>query len=101
MEVTEDVIREALRAVIDPELGVNIVDLGLVYEISILPEGGVFVEMTLTTQGCPMSSYLSQMARQAVGGVEGVKAYTVNVVFNPAWNPGMMSDAARRQLGGH
>lgn len=100
MEVTEDAVREALRTVIDPELGVNIVDLGLIYAIDLFPEGGVSVQMTLTTPGCPMSTYLPNVARQAAEQVEGVKAAMVNLVWSPAWSPAMMSEQARKQLGG-
>jgi metal-sulfur cluster biosynthetic enzyme len=93
-------IREALRTVIDPELGVNIVDLGLVYRIDV--EGShVRVEMTMTSPACPMSDYLKALVDEAIKGiVPGVEHVDVVLVLEPPWDPDMMSDAARRQLDG-
>ena len=98
--MTETEIREALRGVIDPELGVNIVDLGLVYGIDI--EGArVRVSMTMTTPACPLGDYLRDLVESGVKrNVPGVERVDVELVWDPPWNPDMMSDAARRQLEG-
>lgn len=98
--MTENEIRDALRGVIDPELGVNIVDLGLVYGVGI--DGSrVRVDMTMTTPACPLGDYLRDLVeagiKQRIAGVERVD---VDLVWDPPWNPDMMSDAARRRLEG-
>lgn len=97
---TDTDIREALRAVIDPELGVNIVDLGLVYRIEI--EGPrVRVEMTMTSPACPMGDYLKALVDAAINGpVPGVRHVEVVLVWEPPWDPDLMSDQGRRQLDG-
>ena len=97
---TDADIRDALRTVIDPELGVNIVDLGLVYRIDV--EGPrVRVEMTMTSPACPLGDYLKGLVEAAVtGAVPGVQHAEVALVWEPAWDPDMMSDQARRQLDG-
>jgi metal-sulfur cluster biosynthetic enzyme len=97
---TDTDIREALRTVIDPELGVNIVDLGLVYRIEV--EGpAVRVEMTMTSPACPLGDYLKTLVDAAIkGAVPGVENVEVALVWEPAWDPDMMSDAGRRQLDG-
>lgn len=80
-----------LREVIDPELGVNIVDLGLVYNI--ISEGDkVVVEYTATTPGCPMRRYLQQVVEQALEACEGVEAYEANIVWEPEWSVEMIVD---------
>jgi metal-sulfur cluster biosynthetic enzyme len=93
-------IRQALRTVIDPELGVNIVDLGLVYRTEV--EGPrVRVEMTMTSPACPMGDYVKKLVDAAIrGAVAGVQQVDVVLVWEPAWDPDMMSDAARQQLDG-
>jgi metal-sulfur cluster biosynthetic enzyme len=97
---TDTDIRHALRTVIDPELGVNIVDLGLVYRIEV--EGPrVRVDMTMTSPACPMGDYLKALVDAAITGtVAGAQHVEVTLVWEPAWDPDMMSDAARRQLDG-
>jgi probable FeS assembly SUF system protein SufT len=95
-------IWNALRECYDPEIPVNIVDLGLIYEVSIddaLPEeANVFVRMTLTAPGCGMGPYIAADVRRRVQQVRGVRNVMVDLVFDPPWNPGMMSEAARLQL---
>ena len=92
-------IRDALRTVIDPELGINIVDLGLVYRVEI--DGSrVRVVMTMTSPACPLGDYLKDLVRSAVGSsVPDVQDVAVTLVWEPRWNADMMSDDARRQLG--
>jgi probable FeS assembly SUF system protein SufT len=92
-----------LRTCYDPEIPVNIVELGLVYgcEVVELPEGGsrVTVSFTLTAPGCGMSEFLREDMRRKIATIPGVKEADVQLVFEPPWNPTMMSDAARLQLG--
>jgi metal-sulfur cluster biosynthetic enzyme len=97
---TVDEIRNFLTAVIDPELNVNIVDLGLIYDITI-EEGNVKVVMTLTTPGCPLHTMMTNGVRSALSGVEGIKNVEVEVVWSPPWSPAMMSDRAKEQLGAY
>lgn len=92
-------ITNALRRVIDPELGYNIVDLGLVYRVAV--EDGVVanITMTTTTPGCPATSYLKQGARDAAWSVGGIEFVDVKLTYEPPWAPHMMSTEAKRHLG--
>jgi metal-sulfur cluster biosynthetic enzyme len=91
-------LRELLREIIDPELGVNIVDLGLVYDVRVI-DGTARVWMTLTTPGCPLSAYFDDAIRDALDRAPGVRAVDLRIVWEPPWQPEMMSDRAKRQLG--
>jgi metal-sulfur cluster biosynthetic enzyme len=97
-EITEAVILETLRQVTDPELGCNIVDLGLVYSVAITGQK-VTVLMTLTTRGCPMHESIRVGAENALLGLEGVEDAEVGVVWDPPWHPSMMSEAGRVAVG--
>jgi probable FeS assembly SUF system protein SufT len=101
--VEVDAIWEALKTCYDPEIPVNIVDLGLVYDVQVkpLPEGGneVDVKMTLTAPGCGMGGVIAGDAEQKIRELPGVTEARVEVVWDPIWNQSMMSDAARLQLG--
>ena len=97
----EDVVRAALREVIDPELGVNIVDLGLVYDIAVDDSGDVRVTMTLTTPGCPLAGYLDDEINGCLRRFPAVGKVDVELVWEPPWRPDLMSDKARAQLGWH
>jgi len=98
--MTEAAVRQALSEVIDPEIGVNIVDLGLVYGIEV-DEARVRVAMTMTSPACPLGDYLKDLADGAIRrGVPGVQDVEIVLVWEPAWDPDRMSDAARRQLDG-
>lgn len=112
MAVTESGIREALREVIDPELGINIVDLGLVYGIEV-EDARVRVVMTMTTPACPLSGYIEGLVRSAVaplvappnqgrdrGAESSPPRIEVSLVWDPPWSPEMMSPDAKRQLDG-
>lgn len=93
-----ELVEELLREVIDPELGVNIVDLGLVYGIE-LAGREVRIEMTLTTPGCPLGGYIEDEIRANLHQLPQVHEVVVNIVWEPLWSPERMSDAAREQLG--
>lgn len=103
MAVAEDQVREALKQVIDPELFVNIVDLGLIYEVNIneAEEGksNVSVDMTMTSPACPAGPQLLAQSKDAVGRLEGVDEVEVKLVMEPPWTPDRMTEDARDQLG--
>jgi metal-sulfur cluster biosynthetic enzyme len=94
----QDTLIAALRKVNDPELNVNVIDLGLIYSIQ-SKEGEVDVEMTLTSPACPAGPAMLQSAVKALEGVEGVSKANVKLVMSPPWSPDKMSDAARDELG--
>ena len=96
--ISESTVMEALQEVIDPELGCNIVDLGLIYSIQIAGTK-VHVTMTLTTAGCPMHESIAYGVQMALLGLEGVEDADVSVVWDPPWNPSMMTPAGRAIIG--
>ncbi|MFQ5875504.1 MAG: metal-sulfur cluster assembly factor [Dehalococcoidia bacterium] len=96
--ITEEQVMDALRQVYDPELGLNIVDLGLVYGVDI-NDGQVQVTMTLTTPGCPLHNAIAGGAEAALRRLPGVESTAVQVVWDPRWTPERMSEAARQRLG--
>jgi len=96
--VSEQVILEALKAVIDPELGINIVDLGLVYDVDIT-EGHVHVAYTLTTMGCPIGPLIEAQMHQLLDPLPGVDSFDAEMVLRPPWSPEMMSEEAKEALG--
>ena len=97
--VLETGIVEALKQIFDPEIPVNIYELGLIYDIDIQLTGSVQIKMTLTAPGCPVAGSLPGEVRDRVEGVPGVASADVELVWEPFWNPSMMSEAARLQLG--
>jgi metal-sulfur cluster biosynthetic enzyme len=103
MPIAEDRIREALKSVVDPELFVNIVDLGLIYEVKIGDEvegkSPVAVEMTMTSPACPAGPQLLSQSQDAVRRIEGVGEVDVKLVMEPPWTPDRMTEEARDQLG--
>ena len=93
MTISRDRVTQALREVFDPELGMSVVDLGLIYGVQV--DGGhVRIIMTLTTQGCPLHDSMTEWVRQAVGRVPGVQAVDVTITFEPAWTPERIGRAA-------
>ncbi len=97
--VTPDVVRKALRQVKDPELGLNIVDIGLVYDIEVSEQGDALVKMTLTSPGCPSGPEILEDARLVVEQVEGVNSAAVELVWEPYWTPDRMDPRVRAFLG--
>jgi len=95
---TESEIREALKSVIDPELGINIVDLGLIYDI-VINKGAVKVKMTLTTPMCPLGPLIVENARKAVEGVPGVKDVDIEITFDPPWTMDRINPEIKERLG--
>jgi FeS assembly SUF system protein len=97
--LTEKRVIDALRTCFDPEIPVNVYDLGLIYGIVVDPAGSVAIRMTLTAPNCPAAQDLPAQVEAKVAAVPGVTAARVEVVFDPPWSSCMMSDAARLQLG--
>lgn len=96
--VNVDEILSAMKECYDPEIPVNIVDLGLVYDVQI-NDANVHVKMTLTAPGCAMGGMIAQDVKNRIEQIEGVKEASVEMVFDPPWSPEKMSDAAKKQLG--
>ncbi|MDP6548797.1 MAG: metal-sulfur cluster assembly factor [Dehalococcoidia bacterium] len=96
--VTQEVVFETLKSVFDPEIPVNIVDLGLIYDIQVTG-GDVYVQMTLTFPGCGMGPFIAQQAETAIQEIDGVNDVEVELVFDPPWTPDLISEEARSMLG--
>lgn len=94
-----DAVVEALKNVYDPELGLNIVDLGLVYEIDVHPDGDIDIQYSLTTMGCPIGPMIEDQMRSFLRGVPGVGEVRPEFVLRPPWTPEMMSEEAKAALG--
>jgi metal-sulfur cluster biosynthetic enzyme len=93
-----EAVRAALAHVVDPELHMNIIDLGLVYKIEV-DGASAHVEMTLTSPGCPFGPYLLHQVNEAANGVEGIDEAQVDIVWEPPWGPDKMTEEARLELG--
>jgi len=98
--LTEDQVRAVLRRVKDPELNLNILDLGLVYEVEVTEGRDVHVEMTLTSPGCPSGPEIMSDAQRAIEGLEGVGAVDIELVWTPYWTPDRIDPRLRAFLGG-
>lgn len=97
--LTEATVREALREVIDPEVGLNIVDVGLVYDVRLL-EGAVQIDLTMTSPACPLGGMISDQVRAVVSRLAPPNTrVAVELVWDPPWNPSMMSEEARQRFG--
>jgi metal-sulfur cluster biosynthetic enzyme len=103
MPIAEDAVRESLKQVVDPELFVNIVDLGLIYLVTVTEtedgKSNVAIEMTMTSPACPAGPQLLQNSKDVVGRLEGVGQVEVKLVMTPPWTPDRMTEEARDQLG--
>lgn len=98
LEIEENIVR-MLKTVFDPEIPVNIYDLGLIYKIDLAEDGKLIIEMTLTAPNCPAVDFIVEDVRMKVGSVEVVKEVDVQIVFEPAWDKEMMSEEAQLELG--
>lgn len=96
---TKEQVLEALKEVYDPEIPVNIVDLGLIYVVDIKEGGVVNIEMTLTAPGCPIGGYIASQVEEKIVSLEGVNGANVEIVFDPPWSPEKMSEEAKAMLG--
>ena len=97
-EITKAEVYASLKDVFDPEIPVSIVDLGLIYDVKIIDDW-VGVKMTLTTPGCGMGGAIANMARERVLELPGVHECDIRIIWEPQWNPSMMSEAAKKKLG--
>lgn len=95
----ESEVVNVLKTVYDPEIPVNIYDMGLIYELNVNEEGMVDIKMTLTAPNCPLIDDLVEEVNTKVSGVEGVKGVNINLVFDPPWDKDRMSDEAKLELG--
>ena len=98
LEKEEQIVR-MLRTVFDPEIPVNIYDLGLIYKIDLSDDGRLTVDMTLTAPNCPAVDFIVEDVRMKLESIEGIKDVQVNVVFDPPWDKDMMSEEAKLELG--
>lgn len=98
-KIIEGQVVEAIRTCYDPEIPVNIYDLGLIYSVTVAADGGVLVTMTLTSPYCPAAQSLPPEVEAKIKGVPGVTAAKVAIVWDPPWNPSMMTEAAKLELG--
>ncbi|MCD7976795.1 MAG: iron-sulfur cluster assembly protein [Tannerellaceae bacterium] len=96
---TEEAIVNVLKTVFDPEIPVNVYDLGLIYKVDVDDDKNVTIDMTLTAPNCPAADFIMEDVRMKVESVEGVKSVVVNLVFEPEWNKDMMSEEAKLELG--
>jgi metal-sulfur cluster biosynthetic enzyme len=97
MDIRELVLQQ-LRTVIDPELGINVVDLGLIYDLQI-NDGNIYILMTLTTPGCPLHDSIVGGVKRTLEYIDGIRDVQVQITWNPPWTPERMSEEALRQLG--
>jgi metal-sulfur cluster biosynthetic enzyme len=97
-DATADDVLEALKVVVDPEIGINIVDLGLVYDVAV-DDGVATVTYTLTSMGCPVGPMIEAQMQQILETLPGIESFNAQIVFRPAWSPEMMSDEAKAALG--
>ena len=95
----EEKIVAMLKTVYDPEIPVNVYDLGLIYKIYVSDEGETTIDMTLTAPNCPAADFIMEDVRQKIESIEGVKSAVVNLVFEPEWDKDMMSEEAKLELG--
>ena len=95
----EERIVDVLKTVYDPEIPVNIYDLGLIYRVEVNDEGIVDIDMTFTAPSCPAADFILEDVRQKVDTIEGVKSANVNLVFEPEWDKSMMTEEARVEMG--
>ncbi|MBP5259169.1 MAG: DUF59 domain-containing protein [Paludibacteraceae bacterium] len=96
---TEESVIQMLRTVFDPEIPVNVYDLGLVYKIEVDDDKNVTIDMTMTAPSCPMADFILEDVKEKVESIDGVKNVEVNLVFEPEWNKDMMSEEAKLELG--
>ncbi len=95
----EERVVDVLKTVYDPEIPVNIYDLGMIYKIDVKDDGSLDVDMTFTAPNCPAADFILEDVRTKIESVDGVNAANVNLVFEPAWDQSMMSEEARVELG--
>jgi FeS assembly SUF system protein len=98
LDALTDKLVEQLKTVFDPEIPVDIYELGLIYKVDVSDDKDVVIDMTLTAPGCPVAGEMPDWVREAVMAIEGIKSCTVNLVFEPPWDASLMSDEAKLEL---
>ena len=98
LDALTDQLVEKLKTVYDPEIPVDIYELGLIYKVDVSDDKDVVIDMTLTAPGCPVAGEMPDWVRDAVLTIDGIKSCTVNLVFDPPWDPSRMTDEAKLQL---
>jgi metal-sulfur cluster biosynthetic enzyme len=98
-DITKEIVYDAISTVIDPEVGFNLVEMGLIYDAIVDDECNVHVVMTLSTKGCPLHQMITTWVKEAVERIEDVKNVEVEVVWEPAWNISMAADNVKKTLG--
>ena len=93
--LTKEIVIEALKNVYDPEIPVNVVDLGLVYDVQVKEGSDIYVQMTLTFPGCGMGPFIAQQAEWAIQEIDGVEDVEIEMVFDPPWSPELISEEAK------
>ncbi len=99
MSVKKEAVMDALRSVMDPEIGIDVVSLGLVYDVNISSDGDVHIKMTMTTPGCPLVGMMTEDAKNVIETIDGVKSVNVELVWDPPWTPDMIEPEVRARLG--
>ncbi len=98
LDALTDRLVEQLKTVFDPEIPVDIYELGLIYKVDVSDDKDVVIDMTLTAPGCPVAGDMPGWVQEAVMSIDGIKSCTVNLVFDPPWDPSLMSDEAKLEL---
>jgi len=99
VKITKEMILEKLKEVIDPEIGIDVVNLGLIYELKVNPDNTVYVKMTMTTPGCPMTMWILRAVEDKILEIPGVKDAEIELTFDPPWTPDRISPEYKKRLG--
>ncbi|MEO2151115.1 MAG: metal-sulfur cluster assembly factor [Thermococcus sp.] len=99
VRITEEMILEKLKEVIDPEIGIDVVNLGLIYEVKVRPDNTVYVKMTMTTPGCPLTMWILRAVEDKILEIPGVKDAEIELTFDPPWTPDRISPEYKKKLG--
>ncbi|WP_297512756.1 metal-sulfur cluster assembly factor [Thermococcus sp.] len=99
VKITEEMILEKLKEVIDPEIGIDVVNLGLIYEVKVNPNNTVYVKMTMTTPGCPLTMWILRAVEDKILEIPGVKDAEIELTFDPPWTPDRISPEYKKRLG--
>ncbi len=99
VEITRELVLEKLKEVIDPEIGIDVVNLGLIYELEVRQDNTVYVKMTMTTPGCPLTMWILRAVEDKILEIPGVKDAEIELTFDPPWTPDMVSEEYKKKLG--
>ncbi|WP_457742471.1 metal-sulfur cluster assembly factor [Thermococcus sp.] len=99
VKITEDMVLEKLKEVIDPEIGIDVVNLGLIYDLKVNPDNTVYVKMTMTTPGCPLTMWILRAVEDKILEIPGVKDAEIELTFDPPWTPDRISPEYKKKLG--